>query len=251
MSETRGSGGVFSNLEMRGETNIPLSLFLPPPSPSTFWLFKSRCPWCLSASLSLCCSWRGFLSTLPRVSQPTTGTELNKNKPQTTAYLALKQIGTSWTITYSLLLDNVYLAGNMLLYPDLLALLFLQLALSSPWTLASRLPPLSGGNPSSKGSQVARAPTQRQQSGELSTTVLALGEPCGVYTLSCARGLRCTPPLGSPSPLQALLQGRGVCSNASGPSPSERPQPTGKHLLQQRGRHHSVTCIWWGGGGVM
>nr|XP_046190722.1 insulin-like growth factor-binding protein 6 [Oncorhynchus gorbuscha] len=117
----------------------------------------------------------------------------------------------------------------MLLYPDLMALLFLQLALSSPWTLASRLPPLSGGNPFSKGSQVARAPKQTQQSGELSTTVLALGEPCGVYTLSCARGLRCTPPLGNPSPLQALLQGRGVCSNASGPSPSERLQPTATH----------------------
>ncbi|XP_041748884.1 insulin-like growth factor-binding protein 3 [Coregonus clupeaformis] len=117
----------------------------------------------------------------------------------------------------------------MLLYPDLLALLFLQLALSSSWTLAYQLPTLRGGNPSSKGSQVARAPTQRQQSGELSTTVLALGEPCGVYTLSCDRGLRCTPPLGYPKPLQALLQGRGVCSNTSGPSPSERPQPTATH----------------------
>ncbi|XP_029631451.1 insulin-like growth factor-binding protein 3 [Salmo trutta] len=113
----------------------------------------------------------------------------------------------------------------MLLYPDLLALLFLQLALSSPWTLASRLPPLRGRSPSSKGLQGARAPNQRQQSGELSTTVLFLGEPCGVYTLSCARGLRCAPPLGDPSPLQALLQGRGVCGNASEPSPSESPQP--------------------------
>ncbi|XP_052424997.1 insulin-like growth factor-binding protein 6a [Carassius gibelio] len=50
-------------------------------------------------------------------------------------------------------------------------------------------------------------------SGEEITSVLALGEPCGVYTLPCAQGLRCIPPLGEQSPLQALLQGRGVCKN--------------------------------------
>ncbi|XP_059384669.1 insulin-like growth factor-binding protein 5 [Carassius carassius] len=50
-------------------------------------------------------------------------------------------------------------------------------------------------------------------SGEEITSVLALGEPCGVYTLPCTQGLRCIPPLGEQSPLQALLQGRGVCRN--------------------------------------
>ncbi|XP_010879499.1 insulin-like growth factor-binding protein 6 [Esox lucius] len=114
----------------------------------------------------------------------------------------------------------------MILYPDILVLLFLQLALSSQCTLASRLPPHRGVSSLSKGSEGTRAPTQRQQSGEISTTVLAFGEPCGVYTLSCARGLRCIPRLGDPSPLQALLKGRGFCSNISTPSPSERPQNT-------------------------
>ncbi|XP_062843183.1 insulin-like growth factor-binding protein 6a [Trichomycterus rosablanca] len=37
------------------------------------------------------------------------------------------------------------------------------------------------------------------------------GEPCGVYTLPCGRGLRCFPPDGDASPLRALLQGRGAC----------------------------------------
>ncbi|KAK2874612.1 hypothetical protein Q8A67_021765 [Cirrhinus molitorella] len=49
--------------------------------------------------------------------------------------------------------------------------------------------------------------------GEEITSVLALGEPCGVYTLPCTEGLRCIPPLGEQSPLQSLLQGRGVCKN--------------------------------------
>ncbi|CAM4733128.1 unnamed protein product [Leuciscus chuanchicus] len=50
-------------------------------------------------------------------------------------------------------------------------------------------------------------------SGEEITSMLALDEPCGVYTLPCAQGLRCIPLLGEQSPLQALLQGRGVCKN--------------------------------------
>lgn len=41
--------------------------------------------------------------------------------------------------------------------------------------------------------------------------MLVLGETCGVYTLVCRRGLRCLPPEGDQSPLQALLQGKGTC----------------------------------------
>lgn len=48
--------------------------------------------------------------------------------------------------------------------------------------------------------------------GEDSTAALGQGELCGVYTLSCARGLRCNPPPGDPNPLHALLQGRGICN---------------------------------------
>uniref|UniRef100_A0A8D3DQP9 Insulin-like growth factor binding protein 6b n=1 Tax=Scophthalmus maximus TaxID=52904 RepID=A0A8D3DQP9_SCOMX len=62
-----------------------------------------------------------------------------------------------------------------------------------------------------------------------STSVLAQGEPCGVYTLSCAKGLRCVPPPREHSPLQALLQGRGICAKHSRTGPTERPPPTGPH----------------------
>ncbi|KAM8794081.1 insulin-like growth factor-binding protein 6 [Eudromia elegans] len=37
------------------------------------------------------------------------------------------------------------------------------------------------------------------------------GEPCGVYTAGCARGLRCIPRAGERAPLRALLRGTGVC----------------------------------------
>lgn len=64
-------------------------------------------------------------------------------------------------------------------------------------------------------------------SGEEITSMLALDEPCGVYTLPCAQGLRCFPPLGDQSPLQALLQGRGVCKNIKS-TITDIPPPTGK-----------------------
>ncbi|XP_055556028.1 insulin-like growth factor-binding protein 6 [Falco cherrug] len=37
------------------------------------------------------------------------------------------------------------------------------------------------------------------------------GEPCGVYTPGCARGLRCSPRPGERAPLRALLRGTGLC----------------------------------------
>lgn len=66
-------------------------------------------------------------------------------------------------------------------------------------------------------------------SGEEITSMLALDEPCGVYTLPCAQGLRCIPLLGEQSPLQALLQGRGVCKNIKS-TITDVPPPTGKML---------------------
>ncbi|XP_076974819.1 insulin-like growth factor-binding protein 3 [Tamandua tetradactyla] len=47
------------------------------------------------------------------------------------------------------------------------------------------------------------------------TCALSEGEPCGVYTERCGAGLRCHPHPGEPRPLQALLEGRGLCINAS------------------------------------
>ncbi|XP_062942645.1 insulin-like growth factor-binding protein 3 [Cynocephalus volans] len=47
------------------------------------------------------------------------------------------------------------------------------------------------------------------------TCALREGQPCGVYTERCGAGLRCQPPPGELRPLQALLDGRGLCTNAS------------------------------------
>uniref|UniRef100_A0A667WLE0 Insulin-like growth factor binding protein 5a n=1 Tax=Myripristis murdjan TaxID=586833 RepID=A0A667WLE0_9TELE len=45
------------------------------------------------------------------------------------------------------------------------------------------------------------------------TCALDEGQPCGVYTGPCTRGLRCLPKNGEEKPLHALLHGRGVCTN--------------------------------------
>ncbi|XP_038552056.1 insulin-like growth factor-binding protein 5 isoform X1 [Micropterus salmoides] len=98
-------------------------------------------------------------------------------------------------------------------------------ALSSPVPLTTP----SRGCPTCKPKS-----TQTQPSVDLNATSLAVGEPCGVYTLSCAHGLRCAPPEDEPRPLRALLEGRGVCINASNisltdnshtvdPAPTEDP----------------------------
>ncbi|KAG9269030.1 insulin-like growth factor-binding protein 6 [Astyanax mexicanus] len=75
-----------------------------------------------------------------------------------------------------------------------------------------------------------------------STTVLALGEPCGVYTLSCAKGLRCMPPPREHSPLQALLQGKGFCGKHSKMSPTERPHSTGTPNTSHSGEIDKALC---------
>ncbi|XP_067155332.1 insulin-like growth factor-binding protein 5 isoform X2 [Apteryx mantelli] len=43
------------------------------------------------------------------------------------------------------------------------------------------------------------------------TCALPAGQPCGVYTERCARGLRCLPRQGEEKPLHALLHGTAVC----------------------------------------
>lgn len=45
------------------------------------------------------------------------------------------------------------------------------------------------------------------------TCALALGQPCGVYTGRCGSGLSCQHQPGETKPLQALLEGRGLCAN--------------------------------------
>lgn len=47
------------------------------------------------------------------------------------------------------------------------------------------------------------------------TCALSEGQACGVYTGRCGAGLRCQHRPGESKPLQALLEGRGVCSSAT------------------------------------
>ncbi|XP_018581122.1 insulin-like growth factor-binding protein 5 [Scleropages formosus] len=113
----------------------------------------------------------------------------------------------------------------MVLLSDLLTIHLLLLALSSSWAAAARLHLQKACASCREHAESNRGP--RDQAGEVSTTVLALGEPCGVYTLSCAKGLRCMPSPDEDSPLQALLQGRGICTKASRTIHVEKPHPTG------------------------
>lgn len=48
------------------------------------------------------------------------------------------------------------------------------------------------------------------------TCALQEGQPCGVYTERCGSELSCRPRSGEPKPLQALLDGKGLCINVSG-----------------------------------
>ncbi|XP_054859595.1 insulin-like growth factor-binding protein 6 [Eublepharis macularius] len=53
----------------------------------------------------------------------------------------------------------------------------------------------------------------------------AAGEPCGVYTAGCARGLRCVPRPGERAPLQALLRGKGLCAAGAGNGSRTQAEP--------------------------
>uniref|UniRef100_A0A8C8R4W3 Insulin-like growth factor-binding protein 3 n=1 Tax=Pelusios castaneus TaxID=367368 RepID=A0A8C8R4W3_9SAUR len=50
------------------------------------------------------------------------------------------------------------------------------------------------------------------------TCALQEGFPCGVYSERCGAGLSCQPRRGELRPLQALLEGRGLCTNVTGGS---------------------------------
>lgn len=55
------------------------------------------------------------------------------------------------------------------------------------------------------------------------------GEPCGVYTAGCARGLRCVPRPGERAPLRALLRGEGACRAVGGRRAARnRTEPAGE-----------------------
>lgn len=109
------------------------------------------------------------------------------------------------------------------------------------WTTANRLGPFKVCPSCRDSLGVGRPPRDHNAAG--STLVLAQGEPCGVYTLSCASGLRCVPPPRDHSPLQALLQGRGFCAKYTRLVPTERPHPAGKILYTHlHDRTHMHAC---------
>ncbi|XP_037837998.1 insulin-like growth factor-binding protein 3 isoform X2 [Kryptolebias marmoratus] len=57
------------------------------------------------------------------------------------------------------------------------------------------------------------------------TCALSFGQPCGVYTGRCGSGLTCQAQPGETKPLQALIEGRGICVNATNRRAAVRPTP--------------------------
>uniref|UniRef100_A0A8C0GDB2 Insulin like growth factor binding protein 6 n=1 Tax=Chelonoidis abingdonii TaxID=106734 RepID=A0A8C0GDB2_CHEAB len=116
------------------------------------------------------------------------------------------------------------------------------------WSLRSGAPKKHGRRPNS-------AKSHREACGEKGCA-RALGEPCGVYTPSCARGLRCIPRAGERTPLHALLHGKGVCravgesqgepphAGASGP-PAPWSPDRGKHPVSPVPPEFSICPVSW------
>lgn len=77
------------------------------------------------------------------------------------------------------------------------------------------------------------------------TCALGEGQACGVYTARCGSGLSCRHQPGEIRPLQALLEGRGVCT----PAASKRlnsipiPQRPGRDVSFNRIACKSTCCV--------
>lgn len=76
---------------------------------------------------------------------------------------------------------------------------------------ASALAQCAPPPPASVCAELAREPG----CGCCLTCALREGQACGIYTERCGSGLRCQPPPGAARPLRALLDGMGLCVNAS------------------------------------
>uniref|UniRef100_A0A667WWQ5 Insulin-like growth factor-binding protein 5 n=1 Tax=Myripristis murdjan TaxID=586833 RepID=A0A667WWQ5_9TELE len=70
------------------------------------------------------------------------------------------------------------------------------------------------------------------------TCALDEGQPCGVYTGPCTRGLRCLPKNGEEKPLHALLHGRGVCTNEKLYKLADQPSILPQTKVPIYGRDH-------------
>lgn len=126
-------------------------------------------------------------------------------------------------------MENLRLGRKISLLSNLMPVVLLLVIHCGSTSLASRLGPQKNCLNCKDGHHTGTGRASRDHGGAASTTALALGEPCGVYTLSCAKGLRCMPPQKEHSPLQALLQGRGFCARQGKMNPTEKPHPTGTH----------------------
>ncbi|KAL7871884.1 hypothetical protein SRHO_G00068670 [Serrasalmus rhombeus] len=104
----------------------------------------------------------------------------------------------------------------------LAALLAAASAASAAGRLARSAGPVVRCEPCDEGALVQCKPLPRECAervrepgcGCCMTCALAEGQPCGVYTGRCGTGLMCQQRPGETKPLQALLEGRGVCVSA-------------------------------------
>ncbi|GAA6098538.1 insulin-like growth factor-binding protein 5a [Tachysurus ichikawai] len=73
------------------------------------------------------------------------------------------------------------------------------------------------------------------------TCALREGHECGVYTGTCAAGLRCLPRVGEEKPLHALLHGKGMCMNEKDykPATDQEPPKGVLGLVSENLLHHS------------
>lgn len=75
------------------------------------------------------------------------------------------------------------------------------------------------------------------------TCALSFGQPCGIYTGRCGSGLACQHQPGETKPLQALLEGRGICTNATNKRLSAKPTPPVNELPgNSRAHFFCATC---------
>lgn len=80
------------------------------------------------------------------------------------------------------------------------------------------------------------------------TCALGEGRACGVYTARCGSGLTCRHRPGESRPLQALLEGRGVCARASGKLggiliPAQRHEDAGNQVEDCANMTQTMTVV--------
>uniref|UniRef100_A0A673NKK6 Insulin-like growth factor-binding protein 3 n=1 Tax=Sinocyclocheilus rhinocerous TaxID=307959 RepID=A0A673NKK6_9TELE len=96
----------------------------------------------------------------------------------------------------------------------------------------------------------ADSPAKEPGCGCYMTCPLTEGQACGVYTGRCGTGLSCQYRPGESKPLQALLEGRGVCAKASDEKHSGNPSHGHDNPEEEGEEHVSNDTRATGAGGV-